>query len=175
MHLLGQPNATAAPYDYGGYLLDDGTIVWDPPTLDGGGGSARASGAERGGSGFEVDEGEVGGENDAILSSGSGGNSNDEYDAERDGAPGSDRADVGSRGSCNGVQEAATCGSRIPRDNCTVDNKYGEFARKHCPVLCGVECTGAQPPHATRSTTTTPAAARYVWRRKGVCKPEPPQ
>lgn len=41
---------------------------------------------------------------------------------------------------CNGVPEAPGCGSRIPVPDCTKGDDHEEFARIHCPAMCGMNC-----------------------------------
>lgn len=65
-------------------------------------------------------------------------------------------------GSCNGVNEAASCGSRIPIEDCTLGGTLGAFARKHCPVLCGVPCTTITQPTAESTSTTTSSTKASV-------------
>jgi len=56
-------------------------------------------------------------------------------------------------GSC----EAVGCGSRIPPSDCDDKNDHGDFARTHCPLLCGLACpTGSTTrSSSTRTTATT--------------------
>jgi hypothetical protein len=44
---------------------------------------------------------------------------------------------------CLGVKEALACGTRIPKSDCIVGSTGGHaaFAREHCPVMCGEDCT----------------------------------
>ena len=72
---------------------------------------------------------------------------------------------------CNGVFEAAGCGTRIPTGDCAFGGVHQQFAETHCPKMCGLGCepteitatastttpltTAANTATATNSTTTT--------------------
>ena len=56
---------------------------------------------------------------------------------------------------CNGVVEAAGCGSRIPKEDCQRFGEHGDFARHHCPQLCDIPCTSTATISTTTASTTT--------------------
>ena len=55
--------------------------------------------------------------------------------------------------SCHGVEEALVCGSRIPQTDCNHDGDHRDFAKRHCPQMCGLGCTSTSTVAATATTT----------------------
>lgn len=60
---------------------------------------------------------------------------------------------------CHEVHEAFGCGNRIPKSDCTLFGDHGDFAREHCPTLCGLPCTSTSTTTTTTATTTTTTTA----------------
>ena len=54
---------------------------------------------------------------------------------------------------CHGVLEAATCGTRIQKSDCTAGGVHQQFAEEHCAVMCRL-CTCVKW-HSCSTTTTT--------------------
>ena len=61
---------------------------------------------------------------------------------------------------CQGVLEAAGCGTRIPIDDCNLGGIHQQFAAVHCPVMCRLECTSTTTMSSTTATTITTAPSR---------------
>jgi hypothetical protein len=59
--------------------------------------------------------------------------------------------------SCHGKKEATVCGSAISHSDCDDSGEHGDFAKTHCPLMCGLECTSFTTATAITTTTDIPS------------------
>jgi len=60
---------------------------------------------------------------------------------------------------CHGHDEAIGCGKTIPKSDCELDDAHGNFARRHCFVMCGNNCTSTTTTVTTTTVTETSTTA----------------